>query len=203
MSASRERITRASGVMRGPLFGETPNASPRITVPTHNHAGFASPDPRVMRDAAPMGAHQRISDAFDPPRERITPHHPASDAVTLALRVIGGEAASPAPLCPACGAPVDDPEAVLCGACYAARRGPGRVLAFDPDRRRRTEARLAGRACGTCGATSWRVNGRGDATCRGCFPDSSSTRSGSAPDAPAASKLAGPDRGGVSGGGAA
>lgn len=107
------------------------------------------------------------------------------------------------PACTSCGATVADPQDVLCAACYQARRGPGRVLAFDPDRRRRTEARLAGRACGTCGATSWRVNGRGDATCRGCFPDSSSTRSGSAPDAPAASKLAGPDRGGVSGGGAA
>lgn len=107
------------------------------------------------------------------------------------------------PLCPACGAPVDDPEAVICGACYQARRGPGRVLAFDPDRRRRTEARLAGRACGTCAGAAWRVNARGDATCGRCFPDSSSTRSGSAPDAPAASKLAGPDRGGVSGGGAA
>lgn len=156
-----------------------------------------------MRDAAPIGAHQRISDASNPPRERITPHHPASDAVSLALRVIGGEAASPAPLCPACGTPVADPQDVLCAACYQARRGPGRVLAFDPDRRRRALARLAGRPCGTCGAVAWRVNARGDATCRGCFPDSSSTRSGSVPDAPSAPGLAGPDRGGVSPRGAA
>jgi len=198
VSASRDRITRASGVMRGPLFEETPNASPRITVPTHNHAGFASPDPRVMRDAAPIGAHQRISDAFGPPSERITPHHPASDAVALALRVIGEGDGSPAPRCTSCGAPVDDPEAVLCARCYAARRSHGRVLPFDPDRRRRTEARLAGRACGTCGAVAWRVNARGDATCRGCFPDYSSTRSGSMPDAPSLARAAGPDRGGVS-----
>lgn len=107
------------------------------------------------------------------------------------------------PSCTSCGATVADPQDVLCAACYQARRGPGRVLAFDPDRRWRTEARLAGRACGTCAGTAWRVNARGDATCGRCFPDSSSTRSGSAPDAPAASKLAGPDRGGVSGGGAA
>lgn len=168
MSASRERITRASGVMRGPLFGETPNASPRITVPTHNHAGFASPDPRVMRDAAPIGAHQRISDAFDPPRERITPHHPPSDAVALALRVLGGGDGPPAPLCPPCGAPVDDPGDVLCGACYTARRAPGRLLRFDPERRRRAEERLSGRACGSCGATDWHVSGRGDAFCVPC-----------------------------------
>lgn len=78
------------------------------------------------------------------------------------------------PACPSCGAPVDDPEAVLCGACYVARRVPGRILAFDPDRRRRTEARLAGHTCGTCGGTSWWVNARGDATCRGCSQESSS-----------------------------
>jgi hypothetical protein len=203
VSASRDRITRASGVMRGPLFEETPNASPRITVPTHNHAGFASPDPRVMRDAAPIGAHQRISDAFGPPSERITPHHPASDAVALALRVIGEGDGSPAPRCTSCGAPVDDPEAVLCGSCYQARRSHGRVLPFDPDRRRRTEARLAGRPCGTCGATSWRVNGRGDAACRGCFPESSSSPARPLAGRPVSPGAPGAGRGGVSPRGAA
>ncbi len=72
------------------------------------------------------------------------------------------------PTCPPCGGPVEDPGDVLCGACFAARRSQGKVLAFDPDRHGRTEARLAGRACGTCGAASWRVNARGDATCQTC-----------------------------------
>jgi hypothetical protein len=73
------------------------------------------------------------------------------------------------PTCPSCGGPVEeDPGDVLCGACYAARRGPGEVLAFDPDRRSRTLARLADRPCPDCQAVTWHVNGRGDATCQTC-----------------------------------
>lgn len=157
-----------------------------------------------MRDASPMGVHQRISDAPGLPEGASPVHHPASDALDLAVRLLARQGAAPIqplPACTACGSPVDDPGDALCGACYAARRGPGRVLTFDPDRRRRTLARLAGRPCGTCGAVAWRVNARGDATCRGCFP--SSPPAGSAPDAPSASKLSGPDRGGVSRGGPA
>jgi hypothetical protein len=64
--------------------------------------------------------------------------------------------------------------------------------------------------CYACRGTEF-WTGTGKVTCRRCHPPapgaevlaSSSTRSGFAPDAPAASKLAGPDRGGVSGGGAA
>ncbi len=128
---------------------------------------------------------------------RITPHHPASDAVTLALRVIGGEAASPAPPCPACGSPVARSEDLLCDTCYSARRGPGRVLRFDPDRRSRTLARLAGRPCAACGAVAWRVNARGDATCGRCFPDSSSTPARPLAGRPVSPGAPGAGRGGV------
>lgn len=107
------------------------------------------------------------------------------------------------PPCPSCGAPVDAPESVLCGPCYAARRGPGRVLPFDPDRRRRTEARLAARPCGTCGAVAWRVSGRGDATCGRCFPDSSSAPARPLAGRPVSPGAPGAGRGGVSGGGVA
>ena len=100
-------------------------------------------------------------------------------------------------LCVACNAPLPDPGDVLCARCYAARRGPGRVLAFDPDRRRRTEARLAGRACGTCGAVAWRVNGRGDAACRGCFPESSSSPARPLAGRPVSPGAPGAGRGGV------
>lgn len=44
-----------------------------------------------MRDAAPIGAHQRISDASGSPENASPAHHPASepapDAVTLAFRL--------------------------------------------------------------------------------------------------------------------
>lgn len=47
---------------------------------------------------------------------------------------------------------------------------PGaRILPFDPDRRRRTVARLVGFPCPSCGsADGWVVNPRGDAHCRPC-----------------------------------
>lgn len=44
----------------------------------------------------------------------------------------------------------------------------GRVLRFDPARRRRTEQRLTGRPCATCGSVAWTVTARGDAYCGPC-----------------------------------
>jgi hypothetical protein len=73
-----------------------------------------------------------------------------------------------APSCFRCASPVAAPQDLLCGPCYAERRAPGRVLAFDPDRRRRTEARLADRPCPDCQTIDWYVSRRGDATCRTC-----------------------------------
>lgn len=72
------------------------------------------------------------------------------------------------PTCPSCGTPVADPQDVLCQPCYLSRRALGRVLSFDPDRRRRTGARLAGRRCETCGGSWWRIDARGDAECEAC-----------------------------------
>lgn len=70
--------------------------------------------------------------------------------------------------CTVCGSPLSDPGNLLCGGCYASRRGPGRVLTFDPARRLRSIARLSARPCGSCGRVDWHVNPRGDATCRTC-----------------------------------
>lgn len=72
------------------------------------------------------------------------------------------------PACTSCASPIADPNDVLCQACYLARRGPGRVLRFDPDRRRRTVRRLVDRACRDCHTTSWHVTPRGDAICQTC-----------------------------------
>lgn len=72
-----------------------------------------------------------------------------------------------APACPVCGATVA-PGLVLCRPCHVARRAPGRVLAFDPGRRSRTLARLAGRPCPDCRTVTWHVNEAGDATCQAC-----------------------------------
>ena len=70
--------------------------------------------------------------------------------------------------CTLCGSPLSTPGDVLCGGCYASRRGPGRVLAFDPGRRLRTIARLSGRPCGDCGSIDWYVSPRGDSACKPC-----------------------------------
>ena len=70
--------------------------------------------------------------------------------------------------CTRCGSPLSDPGDLLCGGCYASRRGPARVLTFGPARRLRTIARLSARPCGNCGRVDWYVNPRGDATCRTC-----------------------------------
>ena len=171
MSPLPKRITPASGVMRGGDFEPPPNASPRITIPTHNHAGSVSDDPGVMRDAPPMGAHQRITDASGEFGNASPAHHSASDpvpdAVSLAVRLLARQAGV-LPACTSCGTSVDDPGDILCRGCYASRRGPARVLVFEPARRRRTERFLAGRACGSCGASSWGVTSRGDAACLRC-----------------------------------
>lgn len=83
-----------------------------------------------------------------------------------------GAASAPwgnAPGCYRCDAPLDAAADLLCSTCYAARRGPGRVLPFDPEhRRRRTAARLADRHCSGCDQVDWEVNARGDAYCRTC-----------------------------------
>lgn len=91
--------------------------------------------------------------------------------------------------CTSCGSPLSDPGDVLCGGCFASRRGPGRLLTFDPRRRFRTFARLSGHPCGDCGAIDWHVNPRGDATCRTCARQRAATTE--------------PWTGGVLGGGAA
>jgi len=71
--------------------------------------------------------------------------------------------------CCCCEAPLDVETDLLCPKCFSARRGPGRVLPFDPEhRRRRTIARLAERRCGHCGTTNWLVTERGDAVCQTC-----------------------------------
>ncbi len=69
------------------------------------------------------------------------------------------------PPCTSCSAPVAAPEDVLCPACLEARR---KVVPFDPDRRRRTEAALAGGACPACGWSWWQVDHRGDSHCVAC-----------------------------------
>lgn len=84
------------------------------------------------------------------------------------LREIRAGAEPAAPACTSCSSPVADPNDVLCPACYQLRRGPGRVLRFDPDRRRRTALRLADRPCRDCHTTSWHVTPRGDASCQTC-----------------------------------
>lgn len=87
------------------------------------------------------------------------------------LRELRGEtppAVEPAATCTSCNAPLFIESDLLCPACYRARRGPGRVLPFDPERRRRTLTRLAGYPCPDCETVEWHVNARGDATCRTC-----------------------------------
>ena len=74
-----------------------------------------------------------------------------------------------APSCYRCGSPLADPgRDLLCPECFDSRRGPGRVLTFDPRRRLRAVARLSGRRCGDCGSSDWYVSPRGDSACRPC-----------------------------------
>ena len=77
-------------------------------------------------------------------------------------------AALASPTCTACNAPLFIETDVLCPTCYQARRGPGRVLPFDPGRRARTLDRLAGHPCPDCQTVAWHVNAGGDATCQTC-----------------------------------
>ncbi len=72
-----------------------------------------------------------------------------------------------APPCTSCGDPVAGAEAVLCQTCLEARLAR-RLLPFDPDRRRRTEAALATRTCSACGWSWWQVDHRGDSHCVVC-----------------------------------
>ena len=71
--------------------------------------------------------------------------------------------------CLDCGQGADE-LTLFCPPCWDRRRERGRLLAFDPDRRRRAEARLLGRVCSACGGSSWTLNDRGDSWCATCFP---------------------------------
>ncbi len=87
------------------------------------------------------------------------------------LRELRGEtppAVEPAATCTSCNSPLFIEADLLCPTCYQARRGPGKVLPFDPDRRGRTLARLAGCPCPECQTVAWHVNANGDATCQTC-----------------------------------
>lgn len=59
----------------------------------------------------------------------------------------------------------------LCSEGHYRSEVPGpsaRVIPFSPDRRARTEARLAGTSCTACGWSWWQVSPRGDAWCVAC-----------------------------------
>jgi uncharacterized Zn finger protein (UPF0148 family) len=84
------------------------------------------------------------------------------------LRAGATAAPEPPPTCYVCNAPLFIESDLLCPTCYQARRAPGRVIPFDPGRRSRTLARLAGRPCPDCQTVAWHVNARGDATCQTC-----------------------------------
>lgn len=100
------------------------------------------------------------------------PWHASENRGLARLRELraGTPAAPPAKAaaCTACGVFLFLENDLLCPACYAARRAPGRLLPFDPGRRTRTLARLAGRPCPDCQTVAWHVNARGDATCQTC-----------------------------------
>jgi len=95
------------------------------------------------------------------------------------------DALRPVP-CYRCGTPVAGAQDLLCQPCYQSRRGTGRVLPFDPGRRRRTEARLAGARCQTCGGSWWRVHPNGDAECEPCRRGRAATTDTRTDGAPAA-----------------
>ena len=100
------------------------------------------------------------------------PWHASENRGLARLRQLRAGAV-PAPVveaaaCTSCGVVLFLEQDLLCPACYAARRGPGRLLPFDPGRRPRALARLAGRPCPDCLTVAWRVNVRGDATCQTC-----------------------------------
>lgn len=173
MSFPEKRITHASGVMHAPPPPHPPDASPRIGPEAANGAGSGPDGSGVMRDAAPMGVHHASAMRETPPENASPTHHPASDAITLAFRLLEREGVPvppPLPRCVACSSRVARAEDVICPTCYRLRRpaGPGVVALVDPLRRARVEARLAVTPCGTCGAIDWYVSPRGDSACRPC-----------------------------------
>ena len=168
MTAPAKCITRASGVMHAPPLPYPPDASPETGPKPANGAGSASDAPEVMRDAAPIGVHH-ASVMHREPSENASPvHHHASDAVTLAFRLLDRQEEPAPPACTACSSPVARAGHLLCDHCYQRRRphGPG-VTVPCPERRARLEARLARTPCGACGAIEWYVTDAG-ATCIPC-----------------------------------
>ncbi len=91
-------------------------------------------------------------------------------AVGVTLRAEGGRllaspsGALPPALAEALRAEKAQVLALLASSAPCARR----ILPFDPARRRRAAAHLAGTSCPSCGWSWWRVSPRGDASCLAC-----------------------------------
>lgn len=150
-----------------------PSASPRVPEAGPRRGGSMSAPAFRSRWAGWDPAAPPIFPDKSPQSEPAEPPEPGFEgfAGAIPVRIPGNRGPSgdlDREACTRCGSPLADPGDVLCGACYASRRGPRAVLTFDPRRRLRTIAWLSGRQCGDCGAIDWYVTHRGDATCRTC-----------------------------------
>lgn len=161
-------VGRITGASRGVCSVEAPDpAAPpsRNDLGPHNDAASDPSGPRVMHRCTPIPDASCITDAPRPTATASPVHH--ADALFLAARVLSRRGRTEE-TCYRCGGRLSAETDLLCCACYAARREPGRVLAFDPDRRRRTALRLAGHRCRDCHTADWHTTARGDATCQTC-----------------------------------